>query len=93
MDTRLALSWSRPGTRAAAAGAAPSPAPRFPSSPRSVWRPLAAAFAAAWRFVREVSGDAAYDTYARRAGAGALSREDFWLDALRRRYDRISRCC
>lgn len=49
--------------------------------------------AAAWRFVREVSGDAAYDTYARGAGEAAVSREAFWLDALRRRYDRVSRCC
>lgn len=51
------------------------------------------ALARAWRFVREVSGDAAYETYARHAGDGALSREEFWLDALRRRYDRVSRCC
>lgn len=62
---------------------------RPPQATRA-WR---AALAAVWRFVREVSGDAAYETYARRAGGTALSREDFWLDALRRRYDRVSRCC
>ena len=56
-------------------------------------RTLQRAFAAAWRFVREVSGDAAYDTYACHAGDAAVSREAFWLDALRRRYDTVSRCC
>lgn len=55
---------------------------------------LRAAGRALWRFVREWSGDAAYETYAARAGAGErLSREAFYLDALRRRYSRPSRCC
>jgi uncharacterized short protein YbdD (DUF466 family) len=67
----------------------------------------------AWAWLRQVSGDAAYDNYlrsmnrtvkseiashsnspARPAVARApLSREDFYLDALRRRYSTISRCC
>ena len=52
----------------------------------------------AWHWLRQVSGDAAYENYVRRAtpspAAGALlSREEFYLDALRRRYSGVSRCC
>jgi hypothetical protein len=47
-----------------------------------------------WRRLREWSGDAAYDTYLARAGDGPrLSREAFYLESLRRRYSRPSRCC
>jgi hypothetical protein len=47
-----------------------------------------------WRRLREWSGDAAYETYLARAGDGPrLSREAFYLDSLRRRYSRPSRCC
>ena len=53
-----------------------------------------AALRGLWRFVRQWSGDAAYETYRRRAAeAPPLSRRDFWLESLRRRYDRVSRCC
>lgn len=67
---------------------------------------------AVWWFLRQVSGDAAYENYLRsqqRKGASAprgiceapagnlptrvLSREEFYLDALRRRYSAVSRCC
>ena len=51
---------------------------------------------AAWGFLRAVCGDSAYDTYlrsARRCGFTPLSREDFYLDSLRRRYSNVSRCC
>jgi len=55
---------------------------------------LRAAGRAVWRFVREWSGDAAYETYTARTGAGErLGREAFYLDALRRRYSRPGRCC
>ena len=48
----------------------------------------------AWRLVREWSGDAAYDSYLARPARGPrLSREAFYLDSLRRRYDGPSRCC
>jgi len=44
--------------------------------------------------VREWSGDAAYDTYAARVGRGErVSREAFYLESLRRRYSRPTRCC
>ena len=52
------------------------------------------ALRAAWAWLRAVSGDSAYEVYRRRAGAAAMSREEFWLDTLRRRYGRnVSRCC
>jgi uncharacterized short protein YbdD (DUF466 family) len=70
----------------------------------------------AWVWIRQVSGDAAYENYLRstrriadmaRAGsctmqagcsthatsAQLLTRREFYLDALRRRYSTISRCC
>lgn len=47
-----------------------------------------------WRRLREWSGDAAYETYlARTRGGKRLSREAFYLDSLRRRYSRPTRCC
>lgn len=46
-----------------------------------------------WDFVRQVSGDAAYEVYLRRAGERPLSRADFWLERLQRRYDKLERCC
>ena len=47
-----------------------------------------------WRRLREWSGDAAYETYAARVGKRErVSREAFYLDSLRRRYSRPSRCC
>jgi hypothetical protein len=49
---------------------------------------------AVFRFVREWSGDAAYETYLARPEPGPrLSREAFYLDSLRRRYRGPSRCC
>jgi len=55
---------------------------------------------AAWWF-RQVLGDAAYENYLRSAnrhltkpgGAKPLTAEEFYLDALRRRYSGVSRCC
>jgi hypothetical protein len=69
-----------------------------------------------WVWIRQVSGDAAYENYLQstrriadmaRAGsctvhagcsthatsAQPLTREEFYLHALRRRYSTISRCC
>ena len=57
----------------------------------------------AWQWLRQVSGDAAYENYlraaARRSAAAGssstrpLSRREFYLDSLRRRYSTVSRCC
>jgi uncharacterized short protein YbdD (DUF466 family) len=64
---------------------------------------LSFALQRAWSVLRQLSGDAAYDNYLRslarlRAAGGhgcgvPLTREEFYLDALRRRYSGASRCC
>jgi len=54
---------------------------------------VGAALTRLWAFLRAVSGDSAYDAYARRAGAAAMTREAFYLDTLRRRYTGPNRCC
>jgi uncharacterized short protein YbdD (DUF466 family) len=66
---------------------------------------------AAWWWLRQVLGDAAYENYlrsqrrrnrARECSHGShqeacaavlLTREEFYLDSLRRRYSGVSRCC
>ena len=69
------------------------------------WQQLGAGARRAWSWLRQVSGDAAYENYLRCArrhvlsGAAEgsapvlLSPAEFYLDALRRRYSSISRCC
>ena len=57
---------------------------------------LRSALRTLWRRLREWSGDAAYETYVARAkGREPLSREAFYLDGLRRRYQsgQPNRCC
>ena len=55
---------------------------------------LRSALRTLWLRLREWSGDAAYETYAARVGKGTrVSREAFYLESLRRRYSRPSRCC
>lgn len=64
-------------------------------------RPLSRAMITAkrfWQGIREWCGDAAYERYlqshARHAcGAAAISREQFYLEQLQKRYSRVSRCC
>jgi len=69
-----------------------------------------------WSWIRQVSGDAAYENYLRSTrriadvartractknpvhsthatSAQPLTREEFYLHALRRRYSTVSRCC
>ncbi|HXO45179.1 MAG TPA: YbdD/YjiX family protein [Candidatus Cybelea sp.] len=52
-----------------------------------------------WVWLRQVSGDAAYENYLRAAarhpdsGSPPLSRAEFYLDSLHRRYSTVSRCC
>jgi uncharacterized short protein YbdD (DUF466 family) len=54
-------------------------------------------FARVWQGFREWSGDAAYETYAkcavRNRAAKVLSREEFYVEQLHRKYSRVSRCC
>jgi uncharacterized short protein YbdD (DUF466 family) len=48
-----------------------------------------------WRGLREWCGDSAYERYLRavRAKKGALTKEQFYVDQLNRRYSRPNRCC
>lgn len=51
-----------------------------------------------WRGVREWCGDASYESYLRSEashnGCGrTLSRAEFYVDQLNRRYSRPNRCC
>ena len=52
-----------------------------------------------WWWLRQVSGDAAYENYldhASRLPGGLdppLTRQEFYLEVLRRRYAQVSRCC
>jgi len=59
---------------------------------------VARAAALAWRGIREWCGDAAYERYLKShakhlCGVTALSREQFYLEQLHKRYSRVSRCC
>jgi uncharacterized short protein YbdD (DUF466 family) len=51
-----------------------------------------------WRGLREWCGDAAYESYlsskvARSSSRDRLSRSEFYVEQLNRRYSRPSRCC
>ncbi len=55
-----------------------------------------------WWALRQIFGDAAYENYLRSIQRNAaqgggiatpLSRDEFYLDSLRRKYSTISRCC
>jgi len=58
-------------------------------------RTLAVLSARAWAWLRAVSGDDAYEAYVARAArpGAAPTRQEFYLDRLRRKYSRLSRCC
>jgi uncharacterized short protein YbdD (DUF466 family) len=51
-----------------------------------------------WQGIREWCGDAAYDRYLRSSvknsdGLAVLTREEFYLSQLQKKYSRVSRCC
>jgi uncharacterized short protein YbdD (DUF466 family) len=51
-----------------------------------------------WLGLRECCGDAAYDRYLESyakhlCGSAALTREEFYLSQLQKKYSRVSRCC
>jgi len=51
---------------------------------------------AVWQWLRQVSGDAAYENYVRSTSQRSfppLSREAFYCESLERKYARINRCC
>lgn len=90
-------------------------------SPRILAAVLLHAICKFWWYLRQVSGDAAYENYRSRYGAAAecartdpldvprrsdtarenlrcaskpfLSRSEFYLETIERRYSGISRCC
>jgi len=57
----------------------------------------------AWRYLREVTGDAAYENYVKYCAArkpssnpaatAIMTRAEFYNDAQRRKYSTINRCC
>ncbi len=53
--------------------------------------------AAFWKGLREWSGDAAYETYAkcaaRKGATNRLSPQEFYVQQLNRKYSRPNRCC
>ena len=59
---------------------------------------LWSAMARLWLGIREWCGDAAYDRYLKSqkrptCTAVVLTREQFYLEQLQKRYSRVSRCC
>ncbi len=47
-----------------------------------------------WRSLRQATGDAAYEQYLEHAPEGPrLTRQQFYLDTLSRRYSHPNRCC
>lgn len=51
-----------------------------------------------WRALRDWCGDSAYENYlksraVRRAPCSAVSREQFYVEQVNRRYSRPNRCC
>jgi uncharacterized short protein YbdD (DUF466 family) len=55
----------------------------------------------AWRYLRQVTGDAAYENYMKYCAAKKtnsnppkrMTRSEFYSDALKRKYSTINRCC
>jgi uncharacterized short protein YbdD (DUF466 family) len=71
---------------------------------RQAKTPATGLFRRPWQWLRQVTGDAAYENYLRGvrrrtpggvvdASAPRMSRSEFYLDSLRRRYSTPSRCC
>lgn len=62
-----------------------------------LWRVIKYKASAAWQGLRQWSGDSAYETYARCAmrckGQVPLTRSQFYVDQLNKKYSRPSRCC
>jgi uncharacterized short protein YbdD (DUF466 family) len=63
---------------------------------RSAWNVFKRGANSAWQGLRQWSGDAAYETYLRcaiRANGKPLTREEFYVEQLNRKYSRPNRCC
>lgn len=91
-DPHAAL--TRPATAPIAPPASRLPAPPVWWLPNFVWRLLWHV----WRFVREVSGDDAYERYLQHLarfhpGLPPMSRSDHFKFRQEQKWDRLSRCC
>ena len=64
---------------------------------RATWHTIKRSGNAVWQGLRQWSGDSAYETYARCAmrtsGKVPLTRAQFYVDQLNRKYSRPNRCC
>ncbi|HKT48475.1 MAG TPA: CstA-like transporter-associated (seleno)protein [Candidatus Acidoferrales bacterium] len=62
-----------------------------------IWQTFASVARTFWSGLRQWCGDADYERYAnllrRRTSANAVSRKQFYLEQLNRRYSRPNRCC
>ena len=64
---------------------------------------LTSALKKAWRYLREVTGDAAYENYAKYCATkksnsnpnatAIMTRAEFYSESLKRKYSTINRCC
>ena len=64
----------------------------------SLWRSAGEVTRALWRWLREVSGDDAYERYLRHhalshPGALVPSRREFYTQELQRKWSGVNRCC
>lgn len=67
---------------------------------RGGWTLVRRALRRTWWYLRQLSGDAAYENYLRSrrgpeaaAGAPPAAPAEFYLESLARRYSRPNRCC
>ncbi|HKZ52782.1 MAG TPA: CstA-like transporter-associated (seleno)protein [Candidatus Acidoferrales bacterium] len=72
--------------------------PWIGSLPLFAFRVSLFVFSRVWHWIRDVSGDNAYELYLQRqreedAGDGLLSAEEFYRRRVERKYSRPSRCC
>jgi uncharacterized short protein YbdD (DUF466 family) len=62
---------------------------------------MRAALRSVWWMVRQITGDAAYENYVAATQHARdphecerkMTEEEFYVDSIRRRYSRLSRCC
>jgi uncharacterized short protein YbdD (DUF466 family) len=69
------------------------------ATPATIRRPAALRWmAAGWSYLREVSGDDAYERYlahhaVKHAGQPLMSRKDYFAERQRRKWTGVTRCC
>jgi uncharacterized short protein YbdD (DUF466 family) len=70
------------------------------AKPNTQSKPRMNPFTKLWWWLRQISGDAAYENYLahrrvspQESGTAAMTREKFYADSLHRKYSTINRCC